>query len=148
MVDLNKYLGKWNEIASFPARFQEECSQVQAEYIDKGNYISVKNSCVINGKKKEIKGKAFKTDESNRLKVQFFWPFRSDYIIEHVDKEYQVAIVGSGNKNYLWILARNKSIDKELFEKLIKIARKKGYDVSRLKIARNRVRKKELKDEI
>ena len=31
-VDLNRYLGKWYEIASYPAWFQKECTGSTAEY--------------------------------------------------------------------------------------------------------------------
>jgi apolipoprotein D and lipocalin family protein len=31
-VDLNKYMGKWYEIGSFPQRFQQGCNCTTAEY--------------------------------------------------------------------------------------------------------------------
>ena len=38
-VDLNRYIGKWYEIASLPATFQEGCTCTTAEYKEYGNYI-------------------------------------------------------------------------------------------------------------
>lgn len=46
-VDLNKYAGKWFEIASFPQRFQKGCNCTTAEYTvtDKG-YVTVETSAI------------------------------------------------------------------------------------------------------
>ncbi|MBU4445576.1 lipocalin family protein [bacterium] len=45
-VDLNRYLGKWYEIATIPMRFQLGCKCVTAEYSLKENSrVKVVNSC-------------------------------------------------------------------------------------------------------
>lgn len=134
-IDLHEYAGKWNEIASFPAWFQRGCSGATARYTEMPKFIGVVNTCINkDGKKRSIHGKAFTTGEENKLKVQFFPPFKSDYIIEYVDTEYKHAIVGSTSKKYLWILARDKNIDPEIYRKLVSIAKRKGYDVDRLEL--------------
>ncbi len=86
-VDLEKYVGKWYEIASFPQYFQKGCHCTTAEYTlsDKGNII-VENRCnkdSVHGKESYIKGKAFVEEGSMnaKLKVQFFWPFKAKYWI-------------------------------------------------------------------
>ena len=77
-VEINKYSGKWFEIALFPQIFQKGCHCTTAEYTmtNKG-YIEVFNQCnrdSINGKTTSIKGKAFveKNSGNAKLKVQFF----------------------------------------------------------------------------
>jgi apolipoprotein D and lipocalin family protein len=47
-VDLEKYMGKWYEIASFPQRFQKGCHCTTAEYTlnDKG-YVNIENKCFV-----------------------------------------------------------------------------------------------------
>lgn len=78
-VELEKYLGKWYEIAAFPQSFQRGCSHTFAEYSknDDGS-IKVKNTCVKEGKIKSVDGKATVTDAKTnaKLAVQFFWPFK------------------------------------------------------------------------
>jgi len=131
-VDLREYDGKWYEVASLPAWFQRGCENTTAEYTIKDDYVEVLNTCEKGGKIKERKGKAFETTKENVLKVQFFPLIKSDYIIEFVDQNYNYAIVGSSNKRYLWILSRHSCIDYEDINYLVKIAKEKGYDVSRL----------------
>lgn len=132
-VNLDKYIeGKWYEIASFPAWFQKGCENTTATYTKKDNFVEVLNACNVKGKEKKAKGKAFTTDKDNVLKVQFFFPFKSDYIIEYVDIKYEYAVVGSSGKKFLWILSKKKPIDKDILDKLVKFAFKKGYEVSKL----------------
>jgi len=87
-VDLNKYAGKWYEIASYPQRFQKGCHCTTAEYTlsDKG-YVIVENRCnrgSINGKQSYIKGKAFveKNSGNAKLKVQFFYILHKKLLIQ------------------------------------------------------------------
>ena len=45
-VDLDRYLGTWFEIASYPAWFAKNCTGVTAEYsLREGGGISVVNRC-------------------------------------------------------------------------------------------------------
>lgn len=139
-VDLDKYLGKWYEIASFPQSFQKGCNCSTAEYFktDEG-YIRVLNSCrkgSPQGVLKTAEGKAFITDDSSnaKLKVQFFWPFKGDYWIIDLAKDYSYAVVGHPNREYLWILSRTKTMDKALYESILQKIKQKGFDINLLQI--------------
>jgi apolipoprotein D and lipocalin family protein len=138
-VDVQKYLGKWYEIALLPNSFEKNCNCTTAEYslID-SETIRVINSCRKDSVKGEIDkatGKAFVVEGSNnaKLRVQFFWPFRGDYWIIDLDKEnYQYAVVGAPSRKYLWILYRKPKMDEELFNSLVSKCKEKGFDVSKL----------------
>ena len=138
-VDLQKYMGTWHEIAAFPQRFQKGCHCTKAEYKfnpEKG-YVEVRNSCRKNspsGKLDVANGKAFVEDKqtNSKLKVQFFWPFKGDYWIIDLAPDYSYAVVGAPNREYLWILSRQKQMDKALYNKIVAGIQQKGFDVSRL----------------
>ncbi len=133
--DLEKYLGKWYEIAHLPARFQEGCSETTATYalMDNGT-ISVLNECKINGKIKKAKGKAKVVDKATgaKLKVTFFWPFYGDYWILRLGNNYEYSVVGTPDRKYLWILSRTPQINSELLSELIDFAKSKGFETSKL----------------
>jgi len=140
-INLKRYLGKWNEIASFPAWFQRGCLEVTAEYSKReDNKIGVKNTCKDRrGTKRVAKGTAVPTQKANILQLQFFPLIKADYIIEFLvnapqGQKYPYVVVGSTGKKYLWILSRTKRVPKEIFDELVSIAEKKGYDVSRLEV--------------
>jgi apolipoprotein D and lipocalin family protein len=134
-VELDKYLGKWYEIAAFPQSFQKGCSHTFAEYSknDDGS-VRVKNTCIKEGKLKTADGKATVTDTKTnaKLAVQFFWPFKGKYWIIGLAHDYSYALVGHPNRKYLWILGRKPVMDSQTYNHLIAMAANKGFDVRKL----------------
>jgi apolipoprotein D and lipocalin family protein len=134
-VELEKYLGKWYEIAHLPARFQQGCTDTTATYtLSENGSIIVLNECRRSGKVKQAKGKAKVVDKISgaKLKVTFFWPFYGDYWIIDLGKDYDYAVVGTPNRKYLWILSRTPQMDDKLFSQLIESVKSKGFDVNNL----------------
>jgi lipocalin len=133
--ELNKYLGRWYEIARLPNWFEKEMTNVTATYNLKENgKVKVENTGLINGKIKTAIGKAKIAKESNVgfLKVAFFLWFYADYKIISLDSvNYQYAMVASSDK-YLWILCRKPELDKAILDSLIEKAQKMGFDTSKL----------------
>lgn len=138
-VNLNQYIGKWYEIASFPNYFQKGCQCTTATYGLLDSRVSVLNQCYRGNplKLSSAHGKAWPIDSTNsQLKVQFFWPFRGDYWILYVDKAYRVALVGSPNYNYLWILSRTPSLSHSRYQQLVSMAKENGYDTQKLNLTK------------
>jgi apolipoprotein D and lipocalin family protein len=134
-VNLEKYLGKWYEIAHLPFRFEDDCTDITATYsLSKDGNISVFNECLRNGKLKQAKGKAKVVDKNTgaKLKVTFFWPFSADYWIIDLGKDYDYAVVGTPNRKYLWILSRTPQMDDTLLNQLIDSVKSKGFYVNNL----------------
>lgn len=137
-VDLDRYLGKWFEIASYPAWFAKNCTGVTAEYSRReGGGIKVVNRCyksALDGPLKEARGRAKVVDsESNaKLKVSFFGPFWGDYWIVDLDSEYRWAVVGEPKRKYLWILSRTPTLEQDTLDGILSRLPTKGYDTDRL----------------
>jgi apolipoprotein D and lipocalin family protein len=134
-VDLQKYLGKWYEIAHLPFKFEDDCSDITATYtLLKDGNVGVLNECRKNGKVKASRGKAKVVDKNTgaKLKVTFFWPFYGDYWIIKLGADYDYAVVGTPNHKYLWILSRTPQMDKKLYAQLIESAKSKGFDTEKI----------------
>jgi apolipoprotein D and lipocalin family protein len=136
--NLERYLGKWYEIARLDHSFERGLSRVTANYsmredggvkvINRG-YSAEKNSW------KEAEGKAFFVEKNNLgyLKVSFFGPFYGSYIVFELDHEnYQYSIVSGPDKSYLWILSRTPKINKNTKSILVNKAKELGFDTSKL----------------
>lgn len=140
-VDIEKYSGKWYEIASYPLPFQEGCMCTTAEYTSMDEYIKVVNQCkqkAEDGKKRRtqgIEGKAFVVEETNnsKLKVQFFPPFKSDYWIIDRDENYSYAVVSNPEKSALWILSRTPRMKFVTYETITNRLAEKGFELDKLK---------------
>ncbi|MEN9867691.1 MAG: hypothetical protein RL748_3281 [Pseudomonadota bacterium] len=136
-VDLQRYLGTWNEAARLPMWFQRQCiSDVTAQYglLENGK-ISVLNRCrTKDGSFDQAEGKASVVENSSnaRLKVSFFWPFSGDYWVIGLDPEYRWAVVGEPKRKYLWILSRTSPMAASDLAAAKQIAVAQGYDLSTL----------------
>ena len=132
-ISLDKYLGKWYEIARFDHSFERDMEKVTAEYkLLPDGHIKVINSGYRDGKFKETIGKAKTTNTSGLLRVSFFMNFYSDYRVLMIDKDYNYVLVGSSSPKYLWILSRTPQLDEEVLESIIDAAQEKGYDTDNL----------------
>ena len=134
-VDLNKYLGTWYEIARYEHFFEKDCKNVTANYsIMDENLIQVINSCVkiITNEKKEAKARAYADDNTNsKLKVRFFRPFYGDHWVLILDEQYNYAVVGTPNREYLWILSRTKTIDENIKTDILNKLPSLGFEPSK-----------------
>lgn len=138
-VDLERYLGRWYEIASFPQYFQRGCVATTANYtLRDDDRIRVENECrdgSFEGDLRRATGVAWVKDPNGsraKLKVQFFWPFRADYWIIELDPEYRYAVVGHPSRDYLWILSRTRTMDPADYATLLAHIEAKGFEVERL----------------
>lgn len=139
-VDLQRYLGKWYELARYEQGFQKDCDGVTAEYALKDNGdISVLNRCrKPDGSIDDARGNAKIVDKvtNAKLKVSFFGPFYGDYWILDRADDYSWAIVGEGSGRYLWLLSRQAEPGQEALDAQIARARSLGYDTSMLRITK------------
>ena len=143
-LDVEKYMGRWYEIASFPSRFQPKNGvNTRATYtLNPDGTVHVLNETWCDGKRGYIEGTAYKADPKSdeaKLKVKFYVPpflpiipVTGDYWVLHIDENYQYALIGQPSRNYLWVLCRQNSLDDEIYNQLVEKAKEEGYDVSKL----------------
>jgi apolipoprotein D and lipocalin family protein len=143
-VNLDRYLGEWVEIARLPNRFQRTCAgDVRAIYVRRADgRVDVINRCrTTDGSVIEARGVARVVDArtSAKLKVRFapallsFLPFVwGDYWILGLAADYSWAVVGSPDRQYLWILARRPDMAADQYAAAVGAARANGFEVDRL----------------
>lgn len=137
-VDVERYLGKWFEIARYPVSFEEGCVGVTAEYAlrDDGR-IRVLNTCIegtLDGPVRTIEGtgRVIEEETNAKLAVSFFGPFEGPYWILMLDEDYQWAVVGEPSRSTLWILSRTPQLDEDTLDMISAALPDLGYDPERL----------------
>ncbi|MET0311510.1 MAG: lipocalin family protein [Burkholderiaceae bacterium] len=119
-VDLQRYAGLWYEQARLPNSFQRDCAEkVTAYYAPRKEGVLVVNRCVqADGTPKEAKGMARRVQNAQapnagQLEVRFAPRWMSwlpmvwgDYVIISLDPDYRTALIGTPNREYLWLLSR------------------------------------------
>lgn len=139
-VEIERYLGRWHEIARYEQGFQKDCDGVTADYSrrDDGG-IKVVNTCrKPGGRIADAVGKAKIVDSATnaKLKVSFFGPFYGDYWVLDRAEDYSWAIVGEPSGRYLWLLAREAKPSPTAAQAMIARARALGYDTGMLRMTR------------
>lgn len=132
-VDLDRYLGKWYEVARFDHRFERDLEQCTATYtLQENGTIKVTNQGVKHGKWKTSEGKAKLTDHPGILRVSFFGPFYSDYRILMLAPDYTYALIGGSSDDYLWILSRTPQLNEIMRNRIVLEAQRRGYHTDKL----------------
>ncbi|GAX62546.1 lipoprotein Blc [Candidatus Scalindua japonica] len=135
---LEKYLGKWYEIARLDHSFERGLVRITADYSlrdDGGVRVLNRGYSAEENRWKEAEGKAYfvKGSDQGYLKVSFFGPFYGSYIVFELDHEnYQYSLVSGPNKSYFWLLARSPKIKEETKDRLLTKAAALGFDTNKL----------------
>lgn len=118
-LDIERYMGRWYEIASFPSRFQpKDGVDTRATYtLKEDGTVKVLNETWSGGKRGYIEGTAYKADPKSdeaKLKVKFYvppffpiFPVTGDYWVLYIDDDYQYALIGQPSRSYLWVSQLN-----------------------------------------
>lgn len=136
--ELDRYLGRWYEVARLDHSFERDLQAVTAEYVtrDDGG-IKVINSGrnIDSGEIQQAEGRAYFVEDPSigHLKVSFFGPFFGSYVIFELDKDnYQYAFIAGNTTDYLWLLSRSPKVSKELLEKFKDSASSLGFNLEEL----------------
>ncbi|MGB4874641.1 MAG: lipocalin family protein [Candidatus Competibacter sp.] len=136
--DLNRYLGKWYEIARLDHPFERGLSNISATYSvrdDGGVRVLNRGYNDPVGAWKEAEGRAYFTGEPTvgSLKVSFFGPFYGGYHIIALDKtDYSHVMISGPNRDYLWILARTRTLPRAVLDDLLNQAKALGFATEQL----------------
>lgn len=136
--ELDRYLGKWYEIARLDHSFERGLDKVTATYSmrnDGGVKVVNRGYSTKAAEWDEAEGRAYFVRGSNEgyLKVSFFGPFYGSYVIFELDEEnYSYAFVAGPDKSYLWFLSRTPKVSEDLVRRFIKKAGELGFDTGEL----------------
>jgi apolipoprotein D and lipocalin family protein len=133
-----KYLGTWYEIARLDYSYEKDLDNVSANY----SMVGCSNKIIVDNKGYDVKEKKWKESVGTaksagnpsvgKLKVSFFRPFYSEYTVVAIDKDYIYALVAGKNNNYLWFLARSKTMPEDVKQEYIAKAKSLGYNTDNL----------------
>ncbi|ASK68668.1 lipocalin family protein [Shewanella bicestrii] len=135
---LERYLGKWYEIARLDHSFERGLTQVTAEYslkADGGVKVINRGYSADTQQWKEAEGKAYfvNGDGEAYLKVSFFGPFYGSYVVFGLDQQdYQYAFISGPDTDYLWLLARTPTVSPEVMKQFVEMASARGFDTNSL----------------
>lgn len=143
-VDLNQYMGTWHEQVRLPNRFQKKCAADVAAHYERlaDGTVAVTNQCVTkDGELTKAEGQARpqadqKPINNAILEVRFAPKWLSwlpsvwgDYWIMRIAGDYEYSLVGTPDRDYLWVLSREKNADPAIVQELLEYAGEQGFDI-------------------
>lgn len=135
-VELQRFQGKWYEIAKLPRAIQSDCRGTTAFYTERAGGLDIVNECHLGGLAGELKsitarGEVPDPSVPAKLSVDFGGIF-GDYWIIDLGEKYEFAVVGHPTRDYLWILSRTPTLDEATLTGILERAKAKGFDTGRL----------------
>ena len=136
--ELDRYLGKWYEIARLDHSFERGLERVTAEYSlkeDGGVKVVNRGFSAAKGEWNESEGKAYFVEDASLgyLKVSFFGPFYGSYVVFGLDQiDYQYAFISGPDTSYLWLLSRTPQVSDEVMNDFLEQAQARGFNTDDL----------------
>jgi apolipoprotein D and lipocalin family protein len=137
-VDLQRFMGDWYVIANIPTPFEKGAHNAVESYKrDSDGSIATTftfRDGSFDGRERVMRPRGFVRDASSNAiwTMQFIWPFRSEYVIAHVDALYSETIIARSKRDYVWIMARRPTLAPEEYARLAQQVRALGYDIDKL----------------
>ena len=137
-VDLQRFMGDWYVIANIPT-FIEKGAHNAIESYRLAEDGSIPTTFTFRaggfeGPEKRYSPRGFVVDRKTNAVwgMRFIWPFKADYRIAHISKDYSQTVIGREARDYVWIMARTPEIPDGDYQRLLAFLKEQGYDVGRI----------------
>jgi apolipoprotein D and lipocalin family protein len=139
-VELQRYVGRWYEVARVPNRFErgKDCDAPTADYVqDAKGAVTVVQTChesAPTGPEKVYHATAKILDPGTnaKFKLTFYVLLSKEYwVLDHAP-DYKWAIVGDPTGKFLWLFSRQPTLAQGVKEAVLARAKALGYDIGRL----------------
>jgi apolipoprotein D and lipocalin family protein len=140
-VDLERFQGKWYEVAKLPRLTETDCTGTVATYWLRPNGdLDVNSEChvgALDGPLKTMTATAKVPDHGDPAKLALeVGGFYGDYWILEVGPSYEYAVIGHPSRDYLWVLSRTPTLNANVTKEVLARAQAQRFDVSRLEYTR------------
>lgn len=137
-VDIDKFMGDWKVIAAIPTFIERDPYQpVESYQRNADGSIATTfrfHQGAFDGPLKEYHPTGYVVPDTGNAewKMQFVWPFKSEYLIAYVSNDYQHTIIARNKRDYVWLMSRQSMPDEATYQQLVKRIADMGYDTSKL----------------
>lgn len=138
-VNLKQFMGPWFVIAHIPTFIEKNAfNAVESYQLNQDGTIATTftfNEGSLSGPMKTYTPKGFVLKDSGNALwgMQFIWPIKAQYKIVYLDQNYQNTIIARDDRDYVWIMSRQKKIEQDTLNILLKKIEDDGYDVKKIR---------------
>ena len=138
-VDLKRFMGDWNVIASIPTFIEKGAyNAIESYRLDSDGTVATTftfRAGGFDGKARRYTPRGFVLNRTSNAVwgMQFIWPIKSDYRIAYLAQDYSQTVIARDKRDYVWIMARTPQIAETDYQRLLQFVGAQGYDVSLVK---------------
>lgn len=139
-VDLDRFMGDWHVIAAIPTFIEKDPYNPIERYARNADG-SIATTFTFHqggfdGQRKVFEPTGFVVPGTGNAewKMQFLWPFKSEYLIAYLSEDYQHTIIARNKRDYVWLMSRQAQLSPETYQDLVARIQAMGYDTARLKV--------------
>ena len=134
-VDLNRFMGDWYVIANIPTFIEKDAfNAIESYRLDDDGTVATTfkfNKGSFDGPLKEYHPRGYVRDKNSNAVwgMQFIWPFKAEYRIIFLSEDYSQTVIGRTKRDYVWIMARKKTIPADEYEEILKFLQEQDYNI-------------------
>ena len=138
-LDLPRFMGDWYVYAALPTPADDNAfNGVQRYSLNPNGTIGMEynfRAGKVDGRQRTLKAVGYVQDALTSAKwhMEVFWPVASDVSVLYVSDDYSLAVVGTANMKYAYLMSRQPQVDDTTYSDMIQVLQKVGYDVSRIR---------------
>jgi len=137
-VDLNRFMGDWYVLANIPTFIEKGAHNAIENYaMNEDGSIATTfrfNADSFDGDLKEYHPTGYVSADNNSVwGMQFFWPFKAEFVIAYLSTDHQHTIIARSARDYVWVMSRSTEIDSETYDDLINRCVGMGYQKDLIK---------------
>ena len=138
-VNLKQFMGPWFVIGHIPTFIEKNAfNAIESYQLNEDGTIATTftfNEGSLSGPIKTYHPKGFVVKDSGNALwgMQFIWPIKAQYKIVYLDDAYQNTIIARDDRDYVWIMSREKKIEQKTLEQLVEKIKIDGYDVNKIR---------------
>lgn len=136
-VDIERFMGDWYVVGSIPIDyfFASEAgahNAIESYALQDDGSIATQyrfRQDSFDGPVKTFNptGFIYNTETNAEWRMQFMWPFKSAYLIVHVDDDYSETIIGVPDRKFVWMMTRTPDISPAAYTALLDRVAAAGY---------------------
>ncbi len=137
-VDLDRFMGNWYVIANIPTFIEKDAyNAIETYRLDQDGTVATTfkfNKGSADGPLKKYNPRGFVRDDSSNAVwgMQFIWPFKTEYRVIYLNKDYTTTVIGRTKRDYVWIMARSPVMAEDEYEAILKFLQEQGYNLDKL----------------
>jgi apolipoprotein D and lipocalin family protein len=138
-VDLDRFMGKWYVISHIPTFIEDEAYNAIETY-ERGKRNRIETTFTFNNGafdgpfKKHTPVGFVRPDTGNAVwGMQFIWPIKAEYRIIWLNDDYTITVIGRTARDFVWVMAREPSIDDDTASAIRTFLAEQGYDINEIR---------------